>query len=250
MSNKEHENSQPKSKEPISEKNDLVIDEPKSNKKETVNQKGTERGKEQEGASATKGDLPITQPKAASVPAKKPAATPRPRPVAKAEEKPLEPSHKQPWLEQFTSKIEGILGKGVIEDSYINRPNDHLPTLVVNRDHWHKLAKTLRLHDDFAYDYMQSYSSVDYETHLEVVLHLFSFTHKERLAIRIKVDREESKLDSVSDIWLAANWNEREVYDLMGIHFLGHPDLRRILLPDQWVGYPLRKDYVPYDEGV
>lgn len=194
----------------------------------------------------------VTQPQVASVPPKKPAATPRPRPAAKkpVEEKPLEPSHKQPWLDKFVANIKDLVGPECLEDAFINRANDHLPTLVVKSGYWRKLALHLRNHSDCQFDYVQNYSSVDYETHLEVVLHLFSFQHKERLGVRVKVDRTEATVDSVADIWATANWNEREAYDLMGITFVGHPDLRRIMLTDQWIGYPLRKDYVPYDEGV
>lgn len=202
--------------------------------------------------SAGKDDTNVTQPQATSIPPKKPAATPRPRPVAKKpiEEKTLEPSHKQPWLDQFVEDIKDLVGPECLEDAFINRANDHLPTLVVKSECWRKLALHLRNHSSCQFDYVQNYSSVDYETHLEVVLHLFSFQQKERLGVRVKVDRTEAKVDSVADIWATANWNEREVYDLMGITFVDHPDLRRIMLTDQWIGHPLRKDYVPYDEGV
>jgi NADH-quinone oxidoreductase subunit C len=66
----------------------------------------------------------------------------------------------------------------------------------------------------------------------------------------VKTNRTAATLPSLSSIWAAANWNEREMYDLLGIHFVGHPYLKRILLPDDWVGHPLRKDYEPLDKGV
>ena len=90
-----------------------------------------------------------------------------------------------------------------------------------------------------------------FEPHLEVIYHLSSFeVPGRRLAIKVLLPRwkasqvgELPELPTVSGIWRTADWHEREVYDLLGIHFLGHPDLRRILLNDDWVGHPLRKDY-------
>jgi NADH-quinone oxidoreductase subunit C len=89
-----------------------------------------------------------------------------------------------------------------------------------------------------------------FEPHVEVVYHLQSFTHKHRIVLKIILPRwkdgKEGQLPevpSVISIWAAADWHEREVYDLSGVYFTGHPDLCRILLSDDWVGHPLRKDY-------
>jgi len=79
---------------------------------------------------------------------------------------------------------------------------------------------------------------------LGVVYHLFSFRHRHRVALKVLVPREDPRVPTVTHLWPAANWHEREAFDLFGIIFDGHPDLRRILLPDDWEGYPLRKDYV------
>ena len=91
---------------------------------------------------------------------------------------------------------------------------------------------------------------VDWEPHMEVVYHLSSIVHKVTLVLKVilprwkeDIEQELPEIPSVSTIWSTANWHEREVYDLSGIHFSGHPDLRRILCPEDWVGYPLRKDY-------
>lgn len=80
--------------------------------------------------------------------------------------------------------------------------------------------------------------------HIQCVYHLFSYTHGHVLTLKVNADREAPKIQSVSSVWAGANWLEREAFDLLGIDFVGHPDLRRILLPDDWVGNPLRKDYV------
>jgi NADH-quinone oxidoreductase subunit C len=89
-----------------------------------------------------------------------------------------------------------------------------------------------------------------YEPHLEVVYHLQSFSHRHRFTLKVILPRwrgdkpgDLPEVPSVTGIWAAADWHEREVYDLTGIWFTGHPDLRRILLSEDWVGHPLRKDY-------
>lgn len=80
--------------------------------------------------------------------------------------------------------------------------------------------------------------------HIAVVYVLFSYAHKNQITVKALVDREHPKLPSVASLFRAANWYERECYDMMGVEFEGHPHLARILLPTDWVGYPLRKDYV------
>lgn len=83
---------------------------------------------------------------------------------------------------------------------------------------------------------------------MEVVYNLYSIPHGHKIALKVELPRnvlgeELPKVPSVSGVWHSANWDEREVYDLLGIQFVGHPDLRRILMPDDWEGHPLRKDY-------
>lgn len=93
-------------------------------------------------------------------------------------------------------------------------------------------------------------AKLDWQPHLEVVYHLWSLPHKTSLVLKVmlprwKDDREGElpEVPSVSSVWRTADWHEREVYDLSGVMFTGHPDLRRILCPEDWEGYPLRKDY-------
>ncbi|MEW6061766.1 MAG: NADH-quinone oxidoreductase subunit C [Bacteroidota bacterium] len=96
-----------------------------------------------------------------------------------------------------------------------------------------------RLH----FDYLMCLSGVDYKGKLGVVYHLFSMTHRHKIVLKVEVPTDSPNVPSVESIWKAANWHEREAFDLFGIHFVGHPDLRRILLPYDWEGHPLRKDY-------
>ncbi|AAT43987.1 NADH-quinone oxidoreductase subunit C [Picrophilus oshimae] len=89
--------------------------------------------------------------------------------------------------------------------------------------------------------YLSAITGVDMKSYIEVVYHIYNYDKNEYL--EIKVDTEDSHVPSLTGLWKAADWDEREQYDLMGIIFDGHENLRRILLPDEWVGHPLRKDY-------
>jgi len=83
---------------------------------------------------------------------------------------------------------------------------------------------------------------------LEVVYHLYSYPHRHYAILKARTPRDNAELPSVEGVWKAANWMEREIYDLLGVSFIGHYDLRRLLMPEDWVGYPLRKDFVEPDE--
>lgn len=99
------------------------------------------------------------------------------------------------------------------------------------------------LRDQLGFDLLSCISGTDMLTHLEAVYHLRSLTRGQLLQIKVRIDREKPEVDSVVSVWPTANWLERETYDLFGIKFAGHPDLRRILLDDDFVGYPLLKTF-------
>jgi len=113
--------------------------------------------------------------------------------------------------------------------------------------------KAARLFRDLGFDYLNCLSGADWTAHLEVVLDLSSLSHPLKAHVRVRVNRDAPVVPTFTEVWPAANWHERECFDLFGVQFEGHPDLRRILLPEDWVGYPLRKDYaderlVPYTD--
>ncbi|HVK04697.1 MAG TPA: NADH-quinone oxidoreductase subunit C [Armatimonadaceae bacterium] len=83
----------------------------------------------------------------------------------------------------------------------------------------------------------------DREPRYEVVYSLYSIPHQKRIVVKAQVDEDDPSIDTASGVWIGAEWPEREIYDLFGITFVGHGDLRRIMMPDDWVGHPLRKDY-------
>lgn len=125
-------------------------------------------------------------------------------------------------------------------------PEDKHPRIHTTAEHWRAMAEFLRNDPELAFDWLACLSGVDYpeQKQLCAVYELRSTRHEHWFAVKVFVDRDRPVIPSVSDLWPAAEWHEREAYDLLGIRFEGHPDLRRILLPEDWEGHPLRKDYV------
>ncbi len=123
------------------------------------------------------------------------------------------------------------------------QPGKDMLRIFVDRANLDAVMQTLRNDPDFAFDFLTLLSTVDYKEHLEVVYHLRNMTTKQQLCVRVKVPSDDARVPSVTKYWATAGWHEREGFDLMGIRFEGHPDLRRLLLPNWWEGYPLRKDY-------
>lgn len=120
------------------------------------------------------------------------------------------------------------------------------PRVHVNAGDWRDVAEAVRHDPQLQFDWLASLSGIDYvaEGLLAGVYDLWSFELKHRFAIKVFTAREIPMIPSVCDLWPAANWQEREAYDLLGIHFVNHPNLKRILCADDWKGFPLRKDYV------
>lgn len=111
------------------------------------------------------------------------------------------------------------------------------------------LMTELRKRIEFNFDYLFCLTCIDWKDHLMMTYHLLSKTHRHTLVIKAKItDVIDPKIDSVTGIWKTAIFHEREVYDLFGVVFNGHPDMRRIFLDEEWEGYPLRKNYV--DENM
>jgi NADH-quinone oxidoreductase subunit C len=107
-------------------------------------------------------------------------------------------------------------------------------------------------HDDgeLGFDCLSNLSGVDYpkDEAIQVVYHLFSYRDRHVFVLKVNATRDDPVVASVSAVWPHADWQEREVFDLLGVRFEGHPDLRRILMPEDWPGHPLRKDFVEPEE--
>jgi NADH-quinone oxidoreductase subunit C len=110
------------------------------------------------------------------------------------------------------------------------------------------VCRFLRDDPETALDCLSNQTGVDYKDRIEVVYHLFSYRHRHGCVLKLKLPRENPVAATVEGIWSAANWMEREIFDLLGVTFQGHSDMRRILMPEDWVGYPLRKDFVEPQE--
>ena len=141
--------------------------------------------------------------------------------------------------ERLTERIRTLVPEAQLEE------NKQFLTLVIPADKFHDLAVNLKESEDTLMDYLFCLSGVDMIKHLMVVYHLNSTKHGHSIELKVKTEnRENPAFDTVSDIWQAANFYEREIFDLFGIRFNNHPDLRRIFLDENWQGYPFRKDYV------
>lgn len=135
------------------------------------------------------------------------------------------------------------LGDGV-SDFTVEGTKD--PFFRVRAERWRELALLLRDDDALAFDFLQNLTAVDWikQDKIELVYHLWSYARRHGCVVKVELPRAQPEAPSVAEVWRTAEWLEREQFDLLGVQFRGHPDLRRILLPDDWPGHPMRKDYV------
>ncbi|HOX45606.1 MAG TPA: NADH-quinone oxidoreductase subunit C [Myxococcota bacterium] len=117
--------------------------------------------------------------------------------------------------------------------------------LEVPAARWREACRAARDLPELGFDFLRSLAGVDRPEagRIDVVAHLFSYRHRRALVLRTSLERAAPELDSVAQVWPAADWHERELWDLLGVRLRGHPDLRRLLLPEDWPGHPLRKDW-------
>jgi len=149
------------------------------------------------------------------------------------------------------TQIKEFIISRIGEEAIVRVEEEHLqPILVVHTDKLIDIALLLRDTEGYYFDFLSNISAVDYhpEQRFAVVYHLASIPYQTQLTLKVEFENDRRpdnlpEVPSVSSVWRTADWHEREAFDLMGIFFSGHPDLRRILLPDDWQGYPLRKDY-------
>jgi NADH-quinone oxidoreductase subunit C len=220
---------------------------PEGEPKPTAEQPATPGGVKATPAGSVQSETKAAPEKPASGPAVATPATP-PKPVAAA---PATPAAKpaaapakpaapvpMPWDSPMVAKLKGEYGSGI-------EPLMHLGQnyMVVDRSLIPEILQVLRNEEEF--DYCVDITAVHYpkrEKQFDVVWVLYSFPRNERIRVTTRIADGESLPSSVP-IWATANWLEREVFDMFGIKFDGHPDMKRILLPDGWKGHPLRKDY-------
>lgn len=180
-------------------------------------------------------DKPPAPAVGAALPAKPAAAAPAKPSAARPVVKP------EPWssphLDEIQKRFPGATTEAV---TFRNQPS-----ITVARESLVALCEFLKSDEGGAYTFLTDETAVDYpkrEKRFEVIYQLYSFKRNDRLRLKVLAGESE-KVPSVAAVWPAANWLEREVFDMFGLVYEGHPDLKRILLPDEWVGHPLRKDY-------
>jgi NADH-quinone oxidoreductase subunit C len=183
---------------------------------------------------------PPAETSSAATPPKPAAAVPAPPAAVKPASAPPKPAAPvpTPWDSPMIAKLKGKCGSGIEPLTYLGQNY-----MVVDRSLIPEILQVLRNEEQF--DYCVDITAVHYpkrEKQFDVIWILYSFPRNERIRVKTLIADGESLPSSVP-IWATANWLEREVFDMFGIKFDGHPDLKRILLPDGWKGYPLRKDY-------
>ncbi|MDB5290437.1 MAG: hypothetical protein JWL69_1678 [Phycisphaerales bacterium] len=143
---------------------------------------------------------------------------------------------------QIVEKIEGRFPGAVVAAF----GEDKHPRVHINAGDWLEIARFLYTDPALRFDWLANLSGIDYvaDGKFCVAYDLWSFDLRHSFAVKVYCPRDEPRVPSVAGIWRAADWHEREAFDLFGIVFNGHPDLRRLLLAEDWEGFPLRKDYV------
>ena len=140
--------------------------------------------------------------------------------------------------QQFPGKVSDF--KGEVPEPY----------LTVDAASIVEVCRFLRDYVGLDFEVLSDLTALDWPKaeKIQVVYHLFSYTNNHQIVLKVDLPRDNPKIATVENIWKVANWFEREAYDLFGVIFEGHSDLRRIMLPEDWTGYPLRKDYVEQEE--
>ncbi len=140
--------------------------------------------------------------------------------------------------EELKAKITELLPIATFEEG-----GEWLNINIESKD-WLSLAMQLRKDESLFFNYLFCLTCIDWKTHLTMVYHLSSTKYRHNIVIKSKLDRNNPEIETVSHIWRTADFHEREVYEMFGVNFLNHPDLRLLILPDGWEGKnPMRKDF-------
>ncbi len=145
-------------------------------------------------------------------------------------------------LQDIVSILEKTLGTDAVQIIEQGRED----YLLVDKESLLAVCEIIYQHDQLYFDFLSSITASDNGEEsgmMDVIYHFSSLVYELKLTLKVVLDRTQPEIQSLCSIWKAANWHEREAYDLLGVKFLNHPDLRRILLPHNWEGHPLRKDY-------
>ena len=151
-------------------------------------------------------------------------------------------------IQGFKELIENKFG----EDTIVTLIDNATPaTIEIDNEKSLEILEFLHVSDQTYFDLLSCITGIDNGLEantMEVIYTLYSIPLEHSLMIKVMLDRENPQIESVTKIWKGADWHEREAFDLLGIQFLNHPDLRRVLMPEDWEGHPLRKDYIEPEE--
>ncbi|MCL5961584.1 MAG: NADH-quinone oxidoreductase subunit C [Chloroflexi bacterium] len=142
-------------------------------------------------------------------------------------------------------RIRELLGPAALS---VRVAQPSLVEVVAGKEDLKWIAERLRHDAILSFDFLSCVSAVDYEGHYEVVYHLHSLAGGDSVRLKVKLDGDQPTVDSLCALWPTANWHEREAYDLFGVRFVGHPNLERIMMEEDFEGHPMRKSY-PQPEG-
>ncbi|HEX9815525.1 MAG TPA: NADH-quinone oxidoreductase subunit C [Candidatus Thermoplasmatota archaeon] len=195
----------------------------------------------------TPGEQPRATPQAAATEQPTPAST---APTA-SPAKPVAPSAPPaaaiakppaaPRPKTMTPEIQSLLAGLGAKAQHLDDTDPNIPTILIDKT---ALIETMRrLRFEYRFDHLACLTATDMKTEFEVVYNLWSYAQNRPLEVKVRLAKTDATVPSLCGIWKGANWLEREEWDLVGIKFDGHPDHRRILLPEGWQGHPLRKDY-------
>lgn len=142
-------------------------------------------------------------------------------------------------------QLQDKFGSETVFDFHADPKKDHDPWFQVAPWEIEAVCEHLRSDPALAFNYLECITGVDYpdDHKIHVVYHVYSYSKKHRVVLKCLLDREDPAMPTLVNVWSTANWQERECFDLLGVLFEGHPDLRRLLMPDDWEGHPLRKDF-------
>jgi NADH-quinone oxidoreductase subunit C len=152
--------------------------------------------------------------------------------------------------EEIFKRLQAKFGEEVVFDFHDGTDGDKDAWFQVEPYSIEDVAVKLKTDKELHFDYLECITGTDFpdDEQIHVVYHLFSYALHHRIVMKCFLEREDPAVPTLVDVWRAANWQERECFDLLGVLFDGHPDLRRLLLPDDWEGHPLRKDYEEADD--
>ena len=145
--------------------------------------------------------------------------------------------------EELKTKITELFPAAVLEESSTPIPVEWINILIPSQD-WSAFATQLRNNESLFFDYLFCVTCIDWKTHLTMVYHLSSTKFRHNIVVRSNLDNNKPEIETVSHIWKTAEFHEREAYEMFGVNFLNHPDLRLLILPDGWEGKnPMRKEF-------